>query len=189
MPSRRSLVVFALLVVVGIFGIVWFGVVRPQWFEIDGPSMEPGLRSGDTVMMHGRTFGGLFAAPSASPGDVVALRSPADGFIVVKRVLAVGGQRIEEVGHVVKVDGRPIATGDVPCPEGLDVDSPRCWTESIGGRSWTLVAVEDYDFVYEEQTVPAGHVFVRGDHRDRSNDSLNPMIGFVPESSVMAIAN
>lgn len=151
--------------------------------------MEPGLRRGDTVTMRGRTFGGLFAPPAARPGDVVAIRSPADGMTIVKRVLAVGGQRIEEVGHVVKVDGRPIATGAVPCPDGLDLVSPRCWTESIGDRSWTLVAGEDYDFVYEEQTVPAGHLYIRGDHRDRSNDSINPMIGFVPATSVMAIAD
>lgn len=194
MPPRRKLVVFVCLVTVGIFGIVWGGIYRPYSFEYDGPSMNPGLTSGQSVSVRGYTFRGVFPAPAARPGDVVVAWSPADGVLVMKRVLAVGGQRFSERAGVAFVDGRPIATGDVPCPDGLDLSPPRCWTESLGERSW--VAVSDSppfsgdgfdDDVYEEQTVPRGHLFLRGDNRSRSNDSTNPMFGFVPETSVVAI--
>src|SRR5438045_5526536 len=72
-------------------------------FEIEGPSMEPTLLNGDRVVVAKFMFG-LFlplrdhaditwGAPKL--GDVVIIKSPADGVDIVKRVIGIGGDFIE----------------------------------------------------------------------------------------------
>jgi signal peptidase I len=84
-PSRRKLVVFGSLVVIWLFGIVWAGFRHPYSFIYEGPSMNPGLTSGDRVAVRGYTFGGSFPAPEVRAGNIVVARSTADGVLVIPR--------------------------------------------------------------------------------------------------------
>src|SRR5690606_12608590 len=68
-------------------------------FEIEGPSMEPTLLNGDRVVVSKFAYG-LFLPlrdhaeitwGQPKVGDVVILKSPADGVDIIKRVIGVGG--------------------------------------------------------------------------------------------------
>jgi len=79
----------AALVVLGVGVAV--AVVRPRRLAVEGSSMEPGLTSGDRLLVLRRR------RPRA--GDVVALADPrGDGRLIVKRVVSV-------MDHQVVVEG------------------------------------------------------------------------------------
>ncbi|MBZ0116974.1 MAG: signal peptidase I [Sandaracinaceae bacterium] len=172
-------------------------IVLFEAFEIDGPSMEPTLLHGDRVVVAKYLYGlflpftneALLTWGLPEAGDVVIVRSPADNIDIVKRVIGVPGDRIEIREDIVYRNGQPIRVREVgPCrsDEGIEDPTSCMWAEEhIGLRSWNISYAgfnppESYDAV----TVPPGHVFVMGDHRDRSNDSRNPRVGMIPASRV-----
>ncbi|MFW5926245.1 MAG: signal peptidase I [Myxococcota bacterium] len=176
-------------------------IVLFEAFEIEGPSMEPTLLNGDRVVV-AKLLYGLFlpftneaAATWGGPdlGDVVIVRSPADNIDIVKRVVGVPGDTIWMRDNVVWRNGEPIATKVLgPCEnqQGDTVgDSPfdDClWVrETIGDESYVTSRSADSAMDSTPRVhVPPGHLFVLGDHRDRSNDSRNPLIGPVPVQRV-----
>ncbi len=152
-------------------------------YVVDGPSMEPTLQDRERVWVAKYVYG--LSVPGIThqvatwgmptPGDVVIVNSPMDGLDLVKRVVGVPGDRID-----VR-DGRIYRNGEVvperplgPCdPATMSEEDPTCewYEETIGGRAYRTSRSPDY-FEYEISVeVPPGHVFVMGDHRDRSNDS------------------
>jgi signal peptidase I len=179
-------------------------VVLVEAFEIDGPSMLPTLYDGDRVVVAKYPYG-LFPAffgiggdealitwglPSA--GDVVIVHSPADNIDIVKRVIGVPGDRLEMRDDVVYRNGQPLLVRVVgPCQgeqgaEGDDDPASCEWIEEhIGDHHWhTSRSSYNIHSEFDPVTVPPGHVFVMGDHRDRSNDSRNPAVGMIPDSRV-----
>lgn len=172
-------------------------IVLFEAFEIDGPSMEPTLLNGDRVVV-AKFLYGLFlpftneavmtwGMPEA--GDVVIVRSPFDNIDIVKRVIGVPGDTVEIRDDMVYRNGEPIQVGaPAPCVnEYGETMEPDCqWIEErIGQETWHTsrsdLTVPD---TIESVVVPAGHIFVLGDHRDRSNDSRNPRVGMIPISRV-----
>lgn len=172
-------------------------IVLFEAFEIDGPSMEPTLLNGDRVVVAKFPFG-LFlpftndAVASwgmPDPGDVVIVRSPADDIDIVKRVIGVPGDRIEVRDDEVFRNGDSIRRRTLgQCREDQASPSIECeWVEEgIGDVTWRtsysegLIGTDSMP----PMIVPDGHIFVLGDHRDRSNDSRNPRVGMIPISRV-----
>lgn len=189
-PSRiRSVASFA----VWIFAALTLRSVVASAYVIPSGSMIPTLQVGDRVLVEKLSLGvnlplieGKLAARSPSPGDVVVFAQPTTGIDLIKRVVAVAGDRVELVDGQVRVNGQPVARRPLGPVQHFDWDesnqrwyqqSFQAYSEAAGQAHFTTLSLRpgsDFGPV----TVPPGQFFVLGDNRDNSNDSR--FWGFVP---------
>jgi signal peptidase I len=120
--------------------------------RVSSGSMAPTVCTGDVVVIDH-----LAPRRGLAVGDIVTFPSPMTGAEQIKRVVAVGGQRVAIADAVLEVDGRAV-------PE------PYVDTASIDGVYFGPV------------TVPEGTVFLMGDDREVSIDSR--AYGAVPLTQV-----
>ena len=133
-------------------------------------SMEQTLQPGDRVIVDKHAYGWrvpftlVKVLPNEAParGDVIVFDAPDDGTRLIKRIVAVEGDRLEvRDGHVF-INGRPAddkAVLNLQLGGGPDVPPIR---------------------------IPAGRVFVMGDFRGNSRDSR--FFGFVAVDRIYAKA-
>lgn len=156
-------------------------------FEIEGPSMEPTLLEGDRVVVAKCRYGlflpyaseALVRWSSPQVGDVVIVKSPekATGEVdIVKRVVGLPGDIIEIRGHVIYRNEQPFDTEELGlCSAAMQKDPSgdcRWHQESTNGRTWRISRNDSEPPInHGPIQVPEDHVYVMGDHRDRSNDS------------------
>ncbi len=144
-----------------------------QAFKIPSGSMLPTLQIGDHILVNKLSYGlwvpgldaRLFAFSEPSRGDVVVFIYPVDPTKdFIKRVVAVGGDVLQIRNKQVYVNGKAVVDPHAYFADGEDgrQSSPR---DNFG-----------------PVTVPAHHIFVMGDNRDRSYDSR--FWGFVDLSAV-----
>ncbi len=122
--------------------------------RVSSDSMSPSLSTGDEVLV--QKFGAHAREPSL--GEVVVVHSPASGDLLIKRVVAVGGQTVGITDGVLKVDGKPVSE---PYVDRTQVDGT----------------------YFGPVRVPPGSVFLLGDHRLGSVDSRS--FGPVPVRSIV----
>ncbi|MEU4035801.1 signal peptidase I [Streptomyces collinus] len=166
LPGGR--ISLTLLVCLGFLLLLNAFVVQP--FQIPSGSMEQGLRIGDRVLVNKLAY--RFGAQPRR-GDVVVFDGT--GYFgdadYIKRVVGVGGDHVvccDEKGRI-EVNGRPVDEtaflypGDTPSTVPFDV------------------------------VVPAGRLFLLGDHRGDSSDSRDhlgsPGGGMVPVGDVIGRAD
>ncbi len=144
----------------------------------------------------GRIFGSL-----PERGDVVIVTPPGKSEDYIKRVIGLPGDRLEVRGGVVILNGKPVRRVDKgylripvdanqPCS---DSEYPGAIMRDGDGKRWcrlplfreTLPNGRSYDTIdlgydwrvddFAPITIPADHVFLMGDNRDRSADSRVPL--------------
>jgi signal peptidase I len=147
-------------------------------YHVPSGSMEQALLPGDHVVVDKAAFGWripftrheVVDGDRARPGDVVIFDSPTDGVRLIKRVVAVGGQRVAVRQGRVFIDGQVLVTGDAPTVERYGDKRIALRLDHGGGPDFGPV------------DVPAGQVLVLGDHRGNSRDGR--VFGFVAEDAL-----
>jgi signal peptidase I len=139
-----------------------------QPFQVQGASMETTFENGQYVLVDRLSH----AWSPYARGQVVVFQPPAGaedgGYPFIKRVVGVAGDTVE-----VR-DGRVFVNGTA-------LDEPYLYRDASG-------AIEPTEPLSGQTTwtVPAGDVFVMGDHREASEDSR--AFGPVPVSSIIGRA-
>jgi signal peptidase I len=169
-----------------------------QAYEVDGPSMEPTVFQGERVVALRCAYGlsvplvtdavTMWSSPAV--GDVVIIESPAeDRADLVKRVVGVAGDVISIEDGLVMRNGEPFESAVIgPCDPSREIDpSADCVLtrehDDRHERSWLTSRSEPSELdSMAPVVIPEGHVFVMGDHRDRSNDSRR--LGPIPVTRV-----
>lgn len=141
-------------------------------YNVNGSSMRPTLTNGDRVVVNklNKTKDGKNFIPKR--GQIIVFNSALEGKSLIKRVIALPGEKIS------MKEGRFTVKND-QYPNGFDPDSD--YEDSLPTNDSTS---------FEEQIIPAGHIFVSGDNRapGQSLDSRN-QLGFVPLSEVVGNAS
>ena len=157
--------------------IIYAFTMRPV--TVDGSSMNPTLydgdrlliatpmkfcNTGDIVVIDDKEAGELANDPN---DDEAVYRVPGLNIVLVKRVIARGGQElnIDFDSGTVTVDGAVLDEPYIADPT----------TRNDGAFSYPL-------------TVPEGYIFVMGDNRLGSTDSRNPAVALVPQEQVIGTA-
>ncbi len=165
-----------------ILGLLVVGVLAARstladHYYVPSGSMEFTLVAGDRVFVDKRAFGlripfTNLAITDGDPvrrGDVVIFDSPRDGTRLIKRIVAVGGDRVQiRDGHLA-INGNALAL-----PGGPD-------EEVIGGKT-VMLNLHDGGGPPLDVRIPQGRVLAIGDHRGDSIDGR--FFGAVPEADV-----
>lgn len=144
----------------GLIGLALVLLVLFVWFSpvfIRDTSMQPTLMSGDTIF-YDRLYRHFH---EYRRGDMVAFRDPESGELLIKRVIALGGETIEAKNGVLIIDGQ------------------------FGMDEHRYSATKTPDFRKIE--VPEGTVFVLSDDRSYGDDSRNEAIGCLAPENILGL--
>lgn len=157
-------------IVISVFVIVLIFTFAIRLVGVSGTSMLNTFENGDRLIIQKIGY-----TPKA--GDVVVLsrsylplENPESTEPIIKRIIAVGGQRVEirsSTGEVF-VDGKLLNEDYI-----------------IGKTTASSNGIQADSYVVD---VPIGHLFVMGDNRDVSKDSRNPSVGTIDEHYVLGKA-
>ena len=211
-PSwRREAVDIARTLAVAMALALIVRIVLFQPFTIPSSSMEPGLVTGDYVVVSKFAYGwsnaslpfnppiarGRLLGRSPARGDVVVFRLPRDPTEAwIKRVIGLPGDTVQVRGGQVFVNGQPIRRQSLGTTQDHDAPGRRVLAvrETLeNGRTYITYdggfgRPGDNTGVYR---VPAGHYFMMGDNRDNSLDSRWPGavgVGLLPAENIIGRA-
>lgn len=183
--ANRGYIVFLLC-----FGL--FRTAIADWNPIPSGSMRPNLLEGDVVFVNRLAYDiklpltDIVVAHIADPkrGDIVTFSSPTDGKRLIKRIVALPGDRVEMRNEILFVNGKAAEYDEPevllePIEPGGYTKAMRL-TETIGQdkRRVQLLAGVAARNTFGPVEVPGGSFLALGDNRDNSADSR--YFGFVP---------
>ena len=193
MRSNKGFLMFLML-----FGI--FRTAVADWNPIPSASMHPNLLEGDVVFVNRLAYNvkvpltDIVLGQTGEPqrGDIVTFSSPANGMRLIKRIVALPGDRVEMRNEQLIINGKQAGYANIDHTtetiKGVgDMAAVRVG-ESLGDRSHAIQLMPQLqarrDFA--QVTVPVGQYMMLGDNRDNSEDSR--YIGMVPRALLIGRA-
>ena len=184
-------------------------------YKIPSSSMTPNLMIGDYLFISKYSYGySKYSFPLSFPyisgrvfahppqrGDIIVFKATkhGDDKYYIKRLIGLPGDKVQIKDAVLYINDVPVHRQKVGKYYPLYQDEPQgefiCYEETLpnGVKYVTLDANEGENRTFPDQTsvysVPEGHYFMMGDHRNRSIDSrFVSTIGFVPEENLVGKA-
>jgi signal peptidase I len=158
--TRNRFAKFALLIGLSLASYFFFSRVIVTAVEVKGASMSPTLRSGDMLFLN--RFGVINHV--LERGEMVVLKDPETGELVVKRIVGLPGELVQVDMGVAFVNGKRLT-------EVYLNQSSRTPTGDPGPKT----------------LVPQNHYYVLGDNRNNSVDSR--AFGTVPRENIIGLIN
>ena len=173
-----------------------------DWVYVPSGSMNPTIIEGDRLLVDKHVYGlripftliRVTRGEDPQRGDIVTFDSPADGTLLVKRVIGVPGDVIAMSDERLTVNGIPDRympadrrdTGSLLL--ATQAERPQAWDESAGQCMHDILLLPDRSSpsTFGPIVVPPGMYFMLGDNRDNSADSR--YIGFVPRRNIVGRA-
>ena len=151
----------AMFVVVLVFTFVFRTV------NVQGQSMQDTLFENDSLVISKLLY-------TPKQGDIVVVNSSVLDNRIIKRIIAVEGQKVEidNKSAVVRVNGAVLDESYIKCDGSFD-------DEYFDERYYNK---EKEVYEYE---VPEGCCFVMGDNRECSEDSRSPRVGTIEQSTIV----
>jgi signal peptidase I len=183
--QNRGFLVFLLLL-----GL--FRTAVADWNPIPSGSMHPNILEGDVVLVNRLAYDlklpltdrVIMSLKNPQRGDIVTFTSPRDGMRLIKRIVAIPGDRIAMLDKQLIVNGERASYVTLEPEAGREaLDAPwkaELYMEQLAGEKHAIqllpgtVARDGF----EALTIPEGQYLMLGDNRDNSADSR--YIGLVP---------
>lgn len=177
-------------------------IVEP--FQIPSGSMEPGLVTGDFIVVNKFIYGlrmpvfDFTIVPITLPkrGDVMVFFPPNDPRYFIKRVIGLPGDVVDYKHNQLFINGEPVVTSTLaeqPDPatkhfveEELGEHRPVIQWTKVKDTQGNIIAYAGPQSFQGPWVVPEGHYFTMGDNRGNSADSRS--WGVVPERNVVGKA-
>lgn len=132
-------------------------------YYVPSGSMEYSLMPGDRVVVDKTAYGfrvpltkiDIFGSSTPARGEIAVFDSPQDGTRLIKRIVAIGGDKVTLVDGQLAINGQPLGDREV---------------EHFGERNALLNLHSGGGPDIAAMDVPPGMVLAMGDHRGNSND-------------------
>jgi len=186
------------LLFLALFGI--FRTAVADWNPIPSSSMHPNLLEGDVVFVNRLAYNvklpltNIVLGTTGEPqrGDIVTFSSPVNGTRLIKRVIALPGDRVEMRNEQLIINGRPASYSALDHSmeniKGVGELAAVRVDETLGSSSHAIQFLPQVqarrDFA--PLVVPPGQYMMLGDNRDNSEDSR--YIGLVPRALLIGRA-
>ena len=192
-----------LFVFLVIFVVIPFKSSLADWNWVPTGSMNPTILEGDLIFVNKLAYDLRFPltlhriAKWSDPkrGDIVVCFSPEDGIRLVKRVIALPGDKVSMINNTLYINGERL-----DYEKEVDKKYEQYLPEEE--KDGSIMAMEDLDGHYHavmsipgipnarrtfsEITIPKDSYFVMGDNRDNSKDSR--FFGVVDRRSIIGQA-
>jgi signal peptidase I len=157
-------------------------------YRVPSGSMEPTVAVGDHVCVNKLAYGlrvpesetYLIRGRAPQRGEVVVLASPADGEVLLKRVVAVPGDQVQVKGGHLVIDGSPVPV------EGDRGGGGDTAIEALGAHPHRIDTTYGGGPDLPDTLVPEGKYLVLGDNRGNSRDGRS--FGWVARDAILGRA-
>lgn len=159
-----------------------------DWYYVPTGSMEPTIYVGDRVIVDKSAYTleipftdvVLAKTGAVNRGDIVIINSHAADTRLIKRVVAVEGDRVRLEENRLSINGEKAS---------VEAKGSSLFLENILGHTRTIALnpLPSPAKSFNAVTVPKGHVLALGDNRNNSVDSR--YYGFIPVEEIQGKAN